>query len=157
MRHEVMQKLKNLLKERKIFNYKDGYVYGCLNNEFELTSDELHSLAKVLGFKYGWNSTVEEILESQWQEESDRIKELKRAKEIRDLEQKKNKLANEIKYLNDKVELDQTIQKLLMQYKYMKLVDSELTDVERGLIGLILKMNNQEQLQILEIIYKRFY
>jgi hypothetical protein len=156
MRDEVMQKLESLLKERKIFNYKDGWIYGCLKNEFDLTSDELDSLANALGFKYGWNSTVEEILEGQWQEEADRIRELERAKEIRLIEQKKKKLADELKYLKDKTELEQTIHKLLIEYKQMKLVDTELTDVERGLITLIMKMSAQQQLWLLEMIYNRF-
>ena len=50
-------------------SYKDGWVYGRLNQEFELELSELTEMAKILGFKYGWNHSVKEILENQWQQE----------------------------------------------------------------------------------------
>ncbi len=59
MRPQVFTKLEKLVQQKKLMAYQDCWIYGILKQEFELNPDELNALAKVLGFKFGWNSTVE--------------------------------------------------------------------------------------------------
>ena len=65
MRPEVVAFLKELVQQKRLMGHSDSWVYGMLRQKFELTPDELSSLVKVLGFKLGWNSSVEKILEEQ--------------------------------------------------------------------------------------------
>lgn len=173
MRLDVTQKMKNLLQEKKMFGYKDGWVYGRLKQEFELTSDELDFLTQNLGFKYGWNSTVEEILEGQWQEESEKMQELEKAKERQLIEQTqmkmkleraremqsleiiKNELANQVTHLKIKENLEQKIQVLMLEYQNIKFTNRNFTDIDRAIITLIMKMTPQEKLSLLEMLYNR--
>ena len=67
MRPEVLEQIKVLVREKHAGSRKDGWVYGKLKQAFDLQPDELDQLAAALGFKYGWNPTVKDILEKQWQ------------------------------------------------------------------------------------------
>ncbi|MGC9504411.1 AAA family ATPase [Baaleninema sp.] len=59
-----MKQLKQIRAESSF--YSDGWVYGRLKQKLgSLQADELNKLAEVLGFKYGWNPTVQELLEQQ--------------------------------------------------------------------------------------------
>lgn len=72
MRQEVQKKLKILVRERFSGLWSDGWVYAQLKQDFDLTTDELDKLASVLGFKYGWNPVVEQLLEDQWEKDKSR-------------------------------------------------------------------------------------
>lgn len=72
MREDVQKRLKVLVRERFAGLWSDGWVYVQLKQEFDLTSDELDKLASVLGFKYGWNPVVEQLLEDQWEKDKSR-------------------------------------------------------------------------------------
>lgn len=70
MRQEFLVLLEKLLKEKALNAWKDGWVYGRLKEEFdELQVDELQKLAEVLKFVHGWNPTLEDLLEKQWQQD----------------------------------------------------------------------------------------
>jgi stage V sporulation protein K len=64
-----LQRLQELIQERFAGSYRDGWIYGRLLQEFDLTPEQLNLLATTLGFKYGWNAIVQDILEKQWQED----------------------------------------------------------------------------------------
>lgn len=145
MRQEVSVKLQELLSERRKFGWKDGWIYGRLKKQFILTPDELNAIAKALGFKYGWNSTVENILEEQWRKE-----------EIHWMNYEKRKLEEEVDRLQSKIDVEAKIKQLVYEYNKMKSLDREMTDIERGLVVLIMKMKPQDQLWLLEMIYNRF-
>lgn len=72
MREEVQKKLKILVRARFSGLWSDGWVYAQLKQDFDLTTDELDKLASVLGFKYGWNPVVEQLLEDQWEKDKSR-------------------------------------------------------------------------------------
>ena len=69
MRQDFLNQLHALLQEKSAGGWKDGWIYGRLQQDFTLTPDEREKLAQALGFQYGWNPTVEDLLEHQWQEE----------------------------------------------------------------------------------------
>lgn len=72
MRENVAKRLKTLVKEKLAGSWRDGWVYAQLKQEFDLTAAELDEIVSVLGFKYGWNSTVEQLLEEQWNNDKSR-------------------------------------------------------------------------------------
>ena len=83
MRQAFSNRLKILQKEKLAGSWRDGWVYGRLKQEFSLEPDELDALATALGFKYGWNHSVKDILERQWQKDEVRWRnrELERVRE----------------------------------------------------------------------------
>jgi hypothetical protein len=176
MRPEVFAKLEELAQQKKILGYRDGWVYGMLKREFELTSDELSSLVKVLGFKLGWNPTVEKILEEQWQLEADYEKEVAQVKSNikleleqikvsqqreRDLQERRresNRIQDEAKYLSDvhKIETEAKVRGLLLEYQQNQVASRQFTEMEKGIIILMLRMNLNDQRWLLEMMYDRF-
>ncbi len=145
MRQEFLDRLKILLKERLAGSWKDGWVYGRLKQEFDLQPDELGAIANVLKFKYGWNPTVQELLERQWQEE-----------EVRWMQHELNKMQEQVALHQQKSNISQKIATLLQEYEILDAPQQKLTDVERLLIALIFKMNVEEQLWLLETIFDRY-
>lgn len=125
--------------------WKDGWVYGRLKEEFDLQPDELNKLATVLGFKYGWNSSVENILEDQWKKEEIRWKE-------QELRSAKNRLA--ARQVRDKLVYD-TMEKL-KAIESLDYLEDNWTDLEGLLIKLILKMKVSDQYRLLELILERY-
>ena len=69
MRQEFVDRFNAILLEKIGSAWKDGWVYGCLREEFSLQPDELEFIATRLGFKQGWNPGLESLLEQQWQEQ----------------------------------------------------------------------------------------
>lgn len=70
MRQEFLDRLQQLLIEKTLGTWKDGWVYGRLREEFEtLGTDELEKMVRDLGFSLGWNPTLRVILERQWDED----------------------------------------------------------------------------------------
>lgn len=136
MRQEVKDRLLSLIKQRAVEGWKDGWIYGQLKQEFKLSVDELNSIASTLGFKYGWNPTVEEILEKQWQEEE---KTWKQHQQIKEQEKRSRTLPRKMHALKEELEASETT----------------ITDVEELLITMILKMDINEQLRLLETLCKR--
>ena len=145
MRQEFSERLRNLQKEKMFGSWKDGWVYGRLNQEFDLQLDELNAVATALGFKYGWNAAVKDILESQWQEE-----------EVRWMQQELSKVQRKVSSNRQKEHLSQKIAALLQELETTNRSARNLTDIERVLIALILKMRADEQLWILEEIFNRY-
>lgn len=120
-------------------------MYGRLNQEFDLQLDELNAMTTALGFKYGWNSAVEEILESQWQED-----------EVRWMQQHLDKAKRQASLNQEKDDLSRKIAELLQESETTHKPRKKLTRVERALIALILKMKVNEQLWVLEAIFNRY-
>jgi hypothetical protein len=150
MRQEFLDRLQALLKEKAFGGWRDGYVYGRLNQEFTLYPEELNKMASALGFKYGWNPSVEDILEEQWQKDESRWMQEKLAKAQRQLShhQQKTDLASKIDETRKKAALYQEIEASGRSNR-------EMTDIERALVGLILKMEASDQLWLLETIFNR--
>lgn len=146
MRQEFSDRLRILLSDKFAGSWKDGWVYGRLKQELKLQPDELDALATALGFKYGWNHVVKDILENQWQED-----------EVRWIQQELNKVQKQASLNRKKVNISQKIAALLQD---LEALDNkprrELTDIERALIALILKMQSDEQLWVLEMIFNRY-
>lgn len=69
MQSDFENRLRILIKEKFAGSWRDGWVYGRLRQEFTLSKCELDAVASALGFKYGWNSAVEKILEDQWEKD----------------------------------------------------------------------------------------
>ena len=145
MRQEFFERLNHLQKEKMSGSWKDGWVYGRLNQEFELQLDELNAMSTALGFKYGWNAAVKDILENQWQEE-----------EVRWMQQELGKVQRKVSSNRQKERISQKIAALLQELETTNQSERKLTDVERVLIALILKMRADEQLWILEEIFNRY-
>lgn len=146
MRQEFSERLKILLKEKFAGSWRDGWVYGRLKQELNLQLDELDALATALGFKYGWNHAVKDILENQWQED-----------EVRWMQQELNKVQKQVSLNRQKVNVSQKIAALLQELETLdNKPKRELTDIERALIALILKMKVDEQLWVLEMIFNRY-
>lgn len=125
-------------------SWKDGWVYGRLRQEFDLQPDELNAMATALGFKYGWNPMVKDILENQWQED-----------EVRWMQQEANKIQKQASLNRQKNDLSQEITVLLQEIETVAKPRQELTEIERALIALIIKMNVDEQWWLLKIIFDR--
>ena len=141
-----------------------------------ITPDELSSLVKVLGFKLGWNSSVEKILEEQWQLESARLKELERVKiknqrereqvkasqqrekDLQERRRESDRLKDEAKYLSnvDKIETETKVRGLLLEYQQNQVASRQFTEMEKGIIMLMLRMNPNDQRWLLEMMYDRF-
>ena len=145
MRQEFFERLNYLQKEKMFGSWKDGWVYGRLNQEFELQLDELNAMSTALGFKYGWNAAVKDILENQWQEE-----------EVRWMQQELGKVQRKVSSNRQKERISQKIAALLQELETTNQSERKLTDIERVLIALILKMRADEQLWILEEIFNRY-
>ncbi|MBW4550860.1 MAG: hypothetical protein KME35_07100 [Aphanocapsa sp. GSE-SYN-MK-11-07L] len=145
MRQEFVDRFNALLSEKRQGLWKDGWVYGRLKQEFDLQPDELDAMATGLGFKYKWNPMLKEILEQQWQKE-----------EPRWLEQKLNQLQAEVSAKRQAASIDRKIATLLAELETSGGLRQQLTDVERALISLILKMSEDEQIWLLEIIFNRY-
>lgn len=141
MRQEFPDRLKILLREKFAGLWKDGWVYGRLKQEFDLQPDELNAMVAALGFKRGWNPMVQEILENQWQED-----------EIRWMQQEANKLKKQASLKHQKHELSQKVTALLQEVETVAKPRQELTNIERVLMALIIKMNADEQLRVLDMI-----
>ncbi len=146
MRQEFSERFKILLKEKVAGSWRDGWVYGRLKQELNLQPDELDALATALGFKYGWNHVVKDILENQWQED-----------EVRWMQQELNKVQKQVSLNQQKINLSQKIAALLQELETLdNKPKRELTDIERALIALVLKMKVDEQLWVLEMIFNRY-
>ncbi|MEM9217908.1 MAG: hypothetical protein AAGD25_26650 [Cyanobacteria bacterium P01_F01_bin.150] len=92
VRQEVRDRLGILIVEHLGSSWKQGWVYGQLQEEFNLNLDELKYLAKRLGFKKGWNPMLKDLLEEQWEEQ----KPLWKAEILkRSIEREKAKLKSE--------------------------------------------------------------
>jgi hypothetical protein len=72
MQNVFESRLKTLIKEKFAGSWRDGWVYAQLKQEFALEAAELNAIAAALGFKYGWNAAVEQILEDQWEKDKSR-------------------------------------------------------------------------------------
>ncbi|MGG6268543.1 hypothetical protein ACQ4M3_29295 [Leptolyngbya sp. AN03gr2] len=145
MRQEVKDRLRSLIKQRAVEGWKDGWIYGQLKQEFKLSDEELNSLSSILGFKYGWNSLVEEVLEKQWQEEE---KAWKKKQQIRNQQQSRTSFSG--------IPSDVLVtRKMLVLQQELKASGASITDVEELLITMILRMNATEQVRLLEILCKR--
>ncbi|MBE9065923.1 hypothetical protein IQ260_04585 [Leptolyngbya cf. ectocarpi LEGE 11479] len=144
MRQEFSDRLKILRKERVTGSWRDGWIYGRLKQEFDLQPDELNTMATVLGFKYGWNPMVKNILENQWQED-----------EVRWMQQEANKIQKQASLKRQKYTLSQKIAVLLREVETVAKPRQELTDIERVLIAQIIKMEVDEQVWMLEMILDR--
>ncbi len=132
MRQEFSDRLRILLKDKFAGSWKDGWVYGRLKQELKLQPDELDTLAIALGFKYGWNHAVKDILENQWQED-----------EVRWMQQELEKVQKQASLNRQKVNISQKIAELLRELEALD--DNprrELTDIEQALVALILKMES---------------
>jgi predicted RNA-binding protein with EMAP domain len=136
MREEVLLQLRSLIQKKIAGSWKDGWVYGKLKQEFDLQPDELAEMARLLGFKKGWNSVVESLLEEQWQKEKHAEEALKRARKS----EAKRELA--------------AAQVLDIESKNLK--RGRFSDVEMALVKLILKMNSYEQSRLLQELSKRY-
>jgi hypothetical protein len=145
MRQEFLSRFQALLSEKRLGLWKDGWVYGRLKQEFDLQPDELDAMATGLGFKYKWNPMLKEILEQQWQKE-----------EPRWMEQKLNQLQAEASAKRQTANISGKIAALLEELEASEGLRQQLTDVERALISLILKMTEDEQIWLLEIIFNRY-
>jgi hypothetical protein len=146
MRQEFSDRLRLLLQDKFAGSWRDGWVYGRLKQEFNLQPEELNALATTLGFKYGWNRAVQDILENQWQED-----------EVRWMQQELTKVQKQVSLNRQKVSTSQKIAALLQE---LEALDNkprrELTDIERALVALILKMQSDEQIWVLEMIFNRY-
>ena len=176
MRPEVFTKLEELTQQKRLMGHRDGWVYGMLKEEFELTSDELAGLVKVLCFKLGWNSGVKKILEEQWQLESDYVKEVQRVnfktkieheqikvsqqreRDLQEQRRERDRLQDEAKYLSDahKIETEVKVRELLLDYQQNQVANRQFTEMEKGIIMLMLRMNPNDQRWLLEMMYDRF-
>lgn len=150
MRQEFLDRLQALLKERSCGGWRDGWVYGRLKLEFTLYPDELNKIASALGFKYEWNSAVENILEGQWQKDESAWmqRELAKAEEELSRRQRKAHIAN-------KIDTTHKIAALYQEPGASGEIRRETTDIETALTELILKMNADDQLWLLEVIFNR--
>lgn len=146
MRQEVKDRLRLLIVQRSMEGWKDGWIYGQLKQEFKLSADELNSIASVLGFKYGWNSSVEEILEKQWHIEE---KAWKQKQQIKEQEKQSRALRKSIS--NDVL----VTRKMLVLQQELEALGATISDVEELLITMILRMDANEQLHLLETLCKR--
>ena len=175
MRPEVFSSLEELVRQKKLMGHRDGWVYGMLKEEFELTSDELAGLVKVLGFKLGWNSGVEKILEEQWQLESDYVKEVQRVnikiklekeqikisqqreRDLQERRRERDRLQDKAKYLSDarKIETEVEVRGLLLDYQQNQVASRQFTEMEKGIIMLMLRMDPNDQRWLLEMMYDR--
>ena len=165
MRPEVFASLEEFVQQKRLMGRSDSWVYGMLRQKFELTPDELSFLVKILGFKLGWNFSVEKILEEQWQLESDRLKELERVKvsqqrekDLQERRRESDRLKDEAKYLSDvdKIETETKVRGLLLEYKQNQVASRQFTEMEKGIIMLMLRMNPNDQRWLLEMMYDRF-
>ncbi len=145
MRQEFLNRLRVLLLERRSGSWKDGWVYGRLKQEFDLQPDELDAMATALGFKYKWNPGLKFVLEEQWQKE-----------EPHWMAQELKKLERQVFLNQEKDDLSSKIAALLQDLETSNGLREELTDVERALVSLILKMKQDEQIWLLESIFNRY-
>lgn len=145
MRQIFLDRLKVILSEKTLGGWRDGWVYGRLKQEFELQPDELNAIAQVLGFKYGWNASLEKLLWQQWQAEESRWKqqELKTAKQQLSKRQQDANIAQEI-----------NMTKIAKDLCDDGVFDRELTQLEKKLMKIILTMNVEEQLWLLDVIFE---
>lgn len=150
MRQEVTNRMQTLLREKSASGWLDGWVYGRLKQEFALQPDELNAIASALGFKYGWNAAVEDVLEAQWQKEEKfwMEQELVKAEANLSHTQKKAEVAS-------KIDLTRRMTSLLQALEASGEVRQEMTDLEKVLIRLMLRMKTDEQLWLLEKICNR--
>jgi hypothetical protein len=132
VRHTVLERLKCLLRERAVDGWRDGWVYGRLKQEFELQPDELNAIADVLGFKYGWNAALEQLLWKQWQEEEGRWQE-------RELATAKMQIAKRQRAAS--IAQDLNIAKVVADLQDELVSHREVTTLEKKLIKIILSMN----------------
>jgi hypothetical protein len=146
MRQEFSDRLKVLIHEKFAGSWKDGWVYGRLKQDLDLQPDELNVLAATLGFKYGWNHAVKDILENQWQED-----------EVTWMQRELNKVQKQVSLNRQKVSTSQKMDILIEELKALENKPrQEFTDIEQALIALILKMKFDEQLWMLETIFNRY-
>ncbi len=150
MRQEFLDRLQALLKERAFGGWRDGWVYGRLKQEFTLHPDELSTMTSALGFKRGWNSAVEDILEEQWQKDESRWMQQELAKAQRQSSH------NQIKAdLTSKIDTARKMAAVYQELEASGKLKREMTDIERALVGLILRMEDNDQLWLLEMIFNR--
>lgn len=150
MRQEFQERLQALLKEKVFGGWKDGWVYGRLKQEFALESDELNAIASSLGFKYGWNSTVEELLESQWQEAESIWINQKLTKTRKTLAHTEKKAI-----ASHEIQITQKMNSLLEELEASNEINHKISDLEKTLTKLILNMKLDDQLWLLESICNR--
>lgn len=145
MRQEFLDRLRILLRERSAGSWKDGWVYGRLKQDFDLQPDELNEMAAALRFRYGWNSSVKDILENQWQED-----------EVRWMRQERETTKNKVSQQLEKLNISGEIARLLHELETLDIPREKITDLERVLIKLIFRMRVDEQLWMLEAILNRY-
>jgi hypothetical protein len=134
MRQEFLDRLQEILREKVGGSWQDGWVYGRLKQEFTLQHDELEEMARRLGFKMGWNATLESLLEEQWQREKRQEETLHRVR----TEEADRKLAA-IKVQN-----------------ITKTLRRDTSDVEMALFLLISRLSAHEQKNLLGELAKRY-
>lgn len=149
MRQEFINRLRVLRQERNAGSWRDGWIYGRLKQDFDLQPDELNEMTAALGFKHGWNSFVKDILENQWQKDEVRWELYKR-------DQAQSKISQKLKVLEISEEKDELLQELRNLGISRDASRTKLTEVERVLIGLILRMRVDEQSQVLSTILNRY-
>ncbi|HEY9825600.1 MAG TPA: hypothetical protein V6D19_09140 [Stenomitos sp.] len=139
MRQEFLNRLQEILREKSRGSWKDGWVYGRLKQEFVLQQDELEEMARRLGFKRGWNTQLESLLEEQWQREKHAEETLDR---VRQDEANRRLAAIEIQKITHALHSDLNI-------------DKDFSDIEMALFLLISRMDVCEQQNLLIKLAKR--
>ncbi|MEB3291952.1 MAG: hypothetical protein VKJ24_02210 [Synechococcales bacterium] len=164
-RAEVLTKITELTWQRKAGGHIDGWLYGMLKQEFDLTPDELNAVAESLGFKYGWNPTLKMLLEEQWQKEETQRQERERLQkkyqneqELQALRVKKQDLQDTAARLKKirKLEAENAATALLKDYLQTRPMDRPLTELEKSIVFLVLNMQESDQTWLLETIYHRY-
>jgi hypothetical protein len=133
--------------ERRSGSWTDGWIYGRLKQEFDLQPDELDAMTSAMGFKYGWNTTVENLLEGQCLKD-----------EVRWMEQKLSRIEEKVSLHRKKSDISDKIAVLVqeLELKSSSSNKKEYTDIEQALMGLILKMNYDDQMWVLKMIFNHF-
>jgi hypothetical protein len=145
MHPEFLDRLKQLRLERFSGSWSDGWIYGRLKQEFNLQPDELDAMASALGFKYGWNPTVKNLLKEQWQQD-----------EVRWMQEKLVRIEQKVSLNRKKTDISQKIAELAQELEASGKRRKELTDIEQALMALIFRMDTTEQMWVLRIIFDRF-
>ncbi len=105
----------------------------------------MDAIATSLGFKYGWNSTVKDILERQWQDD-----------EVIWMQRELTKLQKQVSLNQQKADISRKIATMLQELGTSDKPTRELTDIERVIIALLLKMKAEEQVWMLEVLFNRY-
>jgi PP-loop superfamily ATP-utilizing enzyme len=166
MRPEVLDRLNTLNLQKISSGYKDGWLYGMLEREFDLSPDELSFLATKLGFKYGWNPTIASLLERQWETESVNVEILEdlkakenRAAELKARQRELTRLQDEATHRNNalKLESEKRARTFLLEHPNLVVADRPFTKMEKSIIWLTIQMSEDDQKWVLEQIYERFH